>query len=164
MATFDDQVCYIAVYVDDLLTLAPTVSLVCRIKSALKQRFSMTDLGEVKYILGWSIERNREARTIFIHQQKYATNVLDKFKHLISYPTATPLDRNIKLTKAMEPQTQVEREAMKDIVFVVVVGGADPGICCASRGQTFEPGAFIIPITESPVNRLEATATQDAAQ
>ncbi|GMF66172.1 unnamed protein product [Phytophthora lilii] len=70
MATFDGQVCYIAVYVDDLLIIAPTVSLVCRIKSALKQRFLMTDLGEVKYILGWSIERNREARTIFIHQQK----------------------------------------------------------------------------------------------
>ncbi|GMF18375.1 unnamed protein product [Phytophthora fragariaefolia] len=128
MATFDDQVCYIAVYVDDPLIIAPTISLVCRINSALKQRFSMADLGEVKYILGWSIERDREARTIFIHQQKYATNVLDKFKHLISYPTATPLDRNIKLTKAMEPQTQEEREAIKDIPCGELAGTSDQGL------------------------------------
>ncbi|KAG2883895.1 hypothetical protein PC117_g25918 [Phytophthora cactorum] len=82
----------------------------------------MTDLGEVKYILGWSIERNREARTIYIHQRKYATNVFDKFEHLISYPIATPSDRSITLTKSMEPQTSEEKEAMKDIPYREVVG------------------------------------------
>jgi hypothetical protein len=64
------QTCYIAVYADDLLIIAPTRSLVSEINSAVKQRFNMTYLGEVKYLLGWSIERDCKARTIFIHQEK----------------------------------------------------------------------------------------------
>ncbi|OWY92969.1 Copia LTR rider [Phytophthora megakarya] len=118
MATLDDKVCYVAVYVDDLLIIAPTVDLVCQIKSALNQRFSMTDLGEVKYILCWSIERNREARTIFIHQREYACTVLDRFKQLV----ATPSDRNTKLTTQMQPKTQLEKEIMQDIPYREVVG------------------------------------------
>ncbi|GMF19070.1 unnamed protein product [Phytophthora lilii] len=62
--------CYIMVYVDDLLVIAPTVPVINKIKDALKQRFKMSDLGKVHYILGWSIVRNRADRTIFIHQEK----------------------------------------------------------------------------------------------
>ncbi|DBA03054.1 TPA: hypothetical protein N0F65_003242 [Lagenidium giganteum] len=43
---------YIAVYVDDLLIIAPTVALVREIKPALHKRFSMTDLGEVNTYSG----------------------------------------------------------------------------------------------------------------
>jgi len=122
MASLEGAVCYVAVYVDDLLIIAPTVNLVCQIKSALSKRFSMTDLGEVKYILGWSIERNREDRTIFIHQRKYARTVLDRFKNLVTYPVATPSDRNTTLTTQMQPQTQLEKDKMKDIPYREVVG------------------------------------------
>ncbi|KAE9298585.1 hypothetical protein PR003_g23199 [Phytophthora rubi] len=91
--TVNGVTCYIAVYVDDLLIIAPTPALVDELKSALKKRFSMTDLGEVKYLLGWSIQRDRKNRTIFIHQHKYATKVLDRFSDYIPYPIATPTER-----------------------------------------------------------------------
>lgn len=79
--TFHGIVCYIAVYVDDLL-MAPTPPLVEEIKSALKARFQMADLGDVKYLLGWSVVRDRNGCTVFIHHEKYATKILDKFNHL----------------------------------------------------------------------------------
>jgi hypothetical protein len=112
-----DQTCYIAVYVDDLLIIAPTPTLVNEIKSAMKQRFNMTDLGEVRYLLGWSIERDRKSRTIFIHQKKYATKTLDRFSHLVTYPVTTPADRSVKLSSAMNPQTDTEKDMMKGIPY-----------------------------------------------
>ncbi|OWY98262.1 Transposable element [Phytophthora megakarya] len=83
-------------YVDDLLIIAPTPALVSELKSALKKRFSMSDLGEVKYLLGWSIQRDRKNRTIFIHQHKDATKVIDCFSDYIPHPIATPAERNAK--------------------------------------------------------------------
>ncbi|KAJ8566451.1 hypothetical protein ON010_g6673 [Phytophthora cinnamomi] len=45
-----------------------------------------------------------------------------EFKHLVTYPTATPSDRSAKLTKAIAPTTQEEREAMKEVPYQDVVG------------------------------------------
>ncbi|GMF42168.1 unnamed protein product [Phytophthora fragariaefolia] len=120
--TVNNATCYIAVYVDDLLIIAPTPALVRELKSALKKRFSMTDLGEVKYLLGWSIQRDRKNRTIFIHQHQYATKVLDRFSDYIPYPIATPAERNVKLSVRSQPSSEVEKDAMKNIPYREAVG------------------------------------------
>ncbi|POM78433.1 LOW QUALITY PROTEIN: Copia LTR rider [Phytophthora palmivora] len=73
----------------------------------------MTDLGEVKYLLGWSIQRDRKNRTIFLHQPKYATKVIDRFSDYIPYPIAAPADRNIKLPVSSQPITEAEKDAVK---------------------------------------------------
>ncbi|KAG2767976.1 hypothetical protein PC129_g21546 [Phytophthora cactorum] len=109
--------CYIAVYVDDLLIIAPTPALVSELNSALKNRFSITDLGEVTCLLGWSIQRDLKGRTIFIHQHKYATKVLDRFSDYIPYTIATPADRNVKLSLSSQPGSDAEKYAMKDIPY-----------------------------------------------
>lgn len=118
----DGLTCYIAVYVDDLLIIAPTLRIIQHIKDALKQKFHMTDLGEAKYLLGWSIIRNRMSRTIFIHQHKYATTVLDRFKEFITYPAATPCERNLKLTVDMHPTLQTDIDTMSTIPYREAVG------------------------------------------
>ncbi|POM69488.1 Integrase catalytic core protein [Phytophthora palmivora] len=120
--TIDGVTCYIAVYVDDLLVIAPTRALVSELKSALKKRFSMTDLGEVKYLLGWSIQRDRKNGTIFVHQHKYATKVIDRFSDYIPYPIATPADRNVKLSESSQPATEAEKDAMKSYPYREAVG------------------------------------------
>ncbi|POM74344.1 putative transposable element [Phytophthora palmivora] len=114
--------CYIAMYVGDLLIIEPTPALVSELKSALNQRFSMTDLGEVKYLLGWSIQRDRKNRTIFIHQHKYATKVIDRFSKYIPYPIATPVERNAKISVNSKPSSASEKRAMKDIPYREAVG------------------------------------------
>ncbi|KAG3027514.1 hypothetical protein PC123_g16404 [Phytophthora cactorum] len=110
------------VYVDDLLIIAPTPALIRELKSALKKRFSVTYLGEVKYLLGWSIQRDRKSRTIFILQQKYATKVIDHFSDYIPYPIATPAERNAKLSVSSQPSNEAEKDAMKDIPYCEAVG------------------------------------------
>ncbi|DBA04495.1 TPA: hypothetical protein N0F65_011043, partial [Lagenidium giganteum] len=61
-----------------------------------------------------SIERNRKERTIFIHQHKYTINGLDRFRHLINYPVATPSDPCEKLSTTMQLSTPAGQDAMKE--------------------------------------------------
>ena len=51
---------YIAVYVDDLLIIGPSIAEIKNIKRSLRNRFQMTDLGPCSYYLGMSIRRDRE--------------------------------------------------------------------------------------------------------
>ena len=48
----DGNVCFLVVYIDDLLLAASTQKYMDWIKSMLKSAFQMKDLGEAKYILG----------------------------------------------------------------------------------------------------------------
>ncbi|KAJ8554626.1 hypothetical protein ON010_g9855 [Phytophthora cinnamomi] len=57
----------------------------------------MTDLGGVSYLLGWTIERNRANRSIFIHQKSYATKVLDRFSMLDSNPKRIPIAQQLSV-------------------------------------------------------------------
>ena len=56
----DGQVCFLVVYVDDLLLAATTRKFMDSIKAKLSASFKMRDLGEAKYILGIEIKRNRK--------------------------------------------------------------------------------------------------------
>ncbi|KAJ8578709.1 hypothetical protein ON010_g493 [Phytophthora cinnamomi] len=92
--------CYITVYVDELLIISPTPVLVGELKSALKKRFSMTDLGE----------------------HKYATKVPDPFSDYIPYPIATPTERNAKLSVSSQSSGEAEKDARKNIPYRGAVG------------------------------------------
>lgn len=69
-------VCYIAVYVDDLLLVGPDSRVLDDIKLELAKKFSMTDLGPVAFYLGMSITRDRQNRTLRIGQQAYLSEAI----------------------------------------------------------------------------------------
>ncbi|KDQ05550.1 hypothetical protein BOTBODRAFT_78019, partial [Botryobasidium botryosum FD-172 SS1] len=55
------------------------------------------DLGEVKWILGISVTRDRDARTITLSQSAYVDKLLTCFDMTNSNPVATPMDTNVVL-------------------------------------------------------------------
>ena len=57
----------------------------------------MTDLGPARQFLGIQIERNRQARTIRIHQKPYAESVLKRFGMEACNGVSTPMDPNVQL-------------------------------------------------------------------
>ena len=63
---------YAGLYVDDIIFIAPTREHIAKLKAALHARFQMTDLGPLTHLLGWEIERNRNCRSMFIRQTRYA--------------------------------------------------------------------------------------------
>ena len=69
----------LAVYVDDIIPFSNDVNMLKVEKESLCQEFEMTDQGEIYFILGMSIKRNRTARTLSISQEKYLETLLIQF-------------------------------------------------------------------------------------
>ena len=65
-------------YVDDLIFTGNDKTLIGEFKEAMKSEFEMTDLGLFKYFL--SIEVKQMHDGIFISQEKYAGQILERFK------------------------------------------------------------------------------------
>ena len=58
------SVAFLILYVDDILLIGNDIELLDRIKGYSNNNFSMKDLGEVAYILGIKIYRDRSRRLI----------------------------------------------------------------------------------------------------
>ncbi|KAE9280413.1 Retrovirus-related Pol polyprotein from transposon TNT 1-94, partial [Phytophthora rubi] len=115
------EICIFSVYVDDLLVIG-SKAFVSEMKDILKRRFQMTDLGGVSYLLGWHIERRRSERIIFVHQEKYATKVLDRFGLAQCRPVRSPEETSQKLSESDCPQTDAEKQDMEKFPYREAVG------------------------------------------
>ena len=74
----DDSIFLILLYVDDLLMTGNLTLAIDSAKSALHDRFSMTDLGLLHYFLG--LEVSQSTSGIKMAQSKYALDLLVLFQ------------------------------------------------------------------------------------
>lgn len=92
----DDSIAYLLVYVDDIILTASTPRALHHVISSLKREFSMTDLGELHHFLGINVTPNTHG--LFLCQQQYALEVLERAKMLNCKPVSTPIDTQSKLS------------------------------------------------------------------
>jgi hypothetical protein len=89
----EGKILIVFLYVDDMIY---TNNLMLdEFKAAMKTEFEMTDLGLMKYFLGIEVEQS--AHGIFVCQQKYATNILKRFRMDTCKPTKTPIALGTKV-------------------------------------------------------------------
>jgi hypothetical protein len=65
--------------VDDILLIGNDIPMLQSVNASLNNTFSMKDLGEVTYILGIKIYRDRSKRLLGLSQDMYIDNVLKRF-------------------------------------------------------------------------------------
>ncbi len=111
----------ILVYVDDLTLACNNLTTLNELKSQLKVKFEMRDLGELNYILGLEIHRDRSKHQIYLSQRKHTLDILRRFNHEHSRPLSTPLDHNITLSKVKD-MSQEEKDYMSSIPYLSAVG------------------------------------------
>src|SRR3954462_5612132 len=70
---------FLILYVDDILLIGNDIPMLGSVKTSLKNSFSMKDLGEVAYILGIKIYRDRSRRLIGLSQSTYINKVFKRF-------------------------------------------------------------------------------------
>ena len=87
--------CVLVLYIDDLIITGNDLLLVEQIKAALCQRFEMADLGTLHFFLGLEIQ---QTPGIFIFQQRYVLELLEKFQMRDARPISSPIDPNEKLS------------------------------------------------------------------
>jgi hypothetical protein len=87
----------IVIYVDDLILMALKTAIINDFAEQLKSRFELSELGELSFYLGCSITRDRTYGTIYICQDAYIDQLLERFRLTNADLVDTPIEANHKL-------------------------------------------------------------------
>lgn len=93
----EDNILIVSLYVDDLIYTGNLVTMLERFKKSMMNEFSMTDLGGMKYFLGVEVIQGEQG--IFINQQKYAEEILERYGMESCNSVRNPIVPGHKLTR-----------------------------------------------------------------
>ena len=97
------------IYIDDLL-LVGKKAVVDRAKEDLSKRYEMIDLGPVKRFLGITVERNRPAWKLKLHQGPYIEGLLHRYGLQDCNPVRMPMTTGVALSKDDSSKLLVDHE------------------------------------------------------
>lgn len=99
-------------------------------KQELNKSFAMKDLGPARQILGMQIVRDREAKKLWLSQEKYIQKVLHRFNMDKAKVVSTPLAMHFKLSTKQCPSSDDEKEDMKKVPYASAVGSLMYAMVC----------------------------------
>jgi hypothetical protein len=117
-----DSILVMAVHVDDCTIAARPPKLVEELKEKLRTRVEVTDLGELRWLLGIEIARDRDARTICLSQHQYIEDIVRRYGCHNERPLSLPMGTNVKLSAAQSPKTPEDVASMRNIPYREAVG------------------------------------------
>ena len=85
-------------------------------KSAIRKRFKIKDLGNVKFFLSMPVERNRHKMSIYLSQGAYIKNILTRFKMWNSKGCLTPMNPKSKLRNRQAEEEATEKHQDQEAV------------------------------------------------
>jgi len=110
----DQIVLLVLVYVDDMAIAGPDGIHLVSLKSFLSKDFEITDLGELKHILGILVSRDRPRHLIYLNQAAYIQQMITRFGMEGSSPVSTPLAVKHSLSLSQSPKTEAEKRVYQD--------------------------------------------------
>ncbi|GJY14186.1 retrotransposon protein, putative, ty1-copia subclass, partial [Tanacetum coccineum] len=102
------NVAFLILYVDDILLMGNNVTMMQEVKSWLCKCFSVKDLGEVVYVLGIKIIRDRSKWLIALSQSAFLEKTLKKFRMENLKKGYTPMIEKSNYRKSQGAQTPNE--------------------------------------------------------
>eukprot|EP00268_Persea_americana_P059265 TRINITY_DN7252_c0_g2_i3.p1 TRINITY_DN7252_c0_g2~~TRINITY_DN7252_c0_g2_i3.p1 ORF type:complete len:904 (-),score=94.40 TRINITY_DN7252_c0_g2_i3:300-3011(-) len=109
------------VYVDDIIITGPHSDMIRQIQASLQDKFHMKDLGPLNYFLGLEVHQSKKG--LFLHQHKYATDLVDLADLGDSSPVDTPLEVNVKLRQQdgdLLPDPTFYRRLVGSLVYLTI--------------------------------------------
>ncbi|CAL1372799.1 unnamed protein product [Linum trigynum] len=85
------------IYVDDVILAGTDMNFINHVKKFLDHRFSIKDLGPLRYFLGLEVARSPQG--LVVSQRKYVLDILEEAGVLGSRPSTFPVEQNHQLTK-----------------------------------------------------------------
>jgi hypothetical protein len=104
----DGTLSIIILYVDDFIMGCKYLETINQDKESLQKYYQMTDLGELTWILGIHVTRDRSAGWIALSQEKYIEEILERFGKSDVRPISTPALPNEHLEKLTSPEIDVK--------------------------------------------------------
>ena len=90
---------FLVLYVDDIFLIANDTDLLVETKQLLFSHFYMKDLGEVSYVLGIQILRNRTSGILRLSQHKYIECILKMFNMQLCSSGKAPIIKGDRFPK-----------------------------------------------------------------
>lgn len=112
----------VVIHVDDFTIAATTSDQIQTFKKELKNFVEITDLGELHWLLGIEVKRDRDLGIIRLSQTAYIDSILRRFNFEDLKPVASPMDPNIHLSTTQSPSTAEEIALTRDIPYREAVG------------------------------------------
>ena len=107
---------------DDIFLASSDLGLLGETKEYLSKNFHMVDMGEVNYVIGIEIFRDRSQGVLGLSQKGYIDRVLEKFNMQSCSSDIAPILKGDKLSKMQCPRNNMEREQIKKIPYASAVG------------------------------------------
>jgi hypothetical protein len=98
----DQDLVIVAVHIDNMAIFSLDDTAMATIKKELAGYFTITDLGELKQIVGMEVKQDWECGTLKLSQSQYIKKILDIFGMADSHPVKMPLNPNVALTNTPE--------------------------------------------------------------
>jgi hypothetical protein len=82
----------VLLWVDDLIIAGNNLTEISKFKAAISKRFEMKDLGELTWILGMEVRRDRTQGVLEITQKAYIDQMLKRYRMSDCKPVSTPVE------------------------------------------------------------------------
>ncbi|WVZ58341.1 hypothetical protein U9M48_008620, partial [Paspalum notatum var. saurae] len=128
---------FLVLYVGDILLIENDIPMLEAVKDSLRKSFSMKDLGEVAYILGIKIYRDRSKCLIGLSQSIYIDKVLKRFNMHDSKKGFLPMSPGMNLSKTQCPSTTDEQKRMSEIPYASAIRSIMYAMICTRPHDSF---------------------------
>nr|GEX51303.1 hypothetical protein [Tanacetum cinerariifolium] len=116
------NVTFLILYVDETIILGNHIPCLQSVKHYLGKCFAMKDLGEVAFIHGIKIYRNRSKRLTGLGQNDYMDKLLKRYKMDNSKRGHIPMQEKLDLNKTQGASTPKELKRMQNVPNASAVG------------------------------------------
>jgi hypothetical protein len=116
------SVSFLVLYVDDILLIGNDVQMLNSVKEYLNINFSMKDMGEVAYVLGIKIYRDKSRRLLALSQSTYLEEILKRFRMESSKKRNLPVVKGVLLSVTQCPTTEKDKSVISNIPYASGMG------------------------------------------
>ncbi|RVW67823.1 Retrovirus-related Pol polyprotein from transposon TNT 1-94 [Vitis vinifera] len=134
------KVCFLVLYVDDILLATNDKGLLHEVKQFLSKNFDMKDMGEAFYVIDIKIHRDKFKGILGLSQETYINKVLERFRMKNCSPSVSPIVKGDRFNLNQCPKNDLEREQMKNIPYASAVGSLMYAQVCTRPDIAFVVG------------------------
>ncbi|KAF7779102.1 hypothetical protein Agabi119p4_3447 [Agaricus bisporus var. burnettii] len=120
--TTQDDFVIMLVHVDDCTLVSTKYELIKELKERMNEFVEVTDLGEIHWLLGIEIMRNREEGKLHMSQRSYIDSCLWRYGFEDTKPVSIPMDPSIHYSTNQSPKSTTEIACMTRIPYQEAVG------------------------------------------
>ena len=119
---FNKDATILAVDVNNIIIAGDSPRAVRRFKDNLSSCYGIKDMGNLQWLLGVGIDRDRKKRTISFSQAAYIQNIVKCFEMEDTKLLSIPINPGHNLTKSQQPVSEHNVEEMKNIPYREAIG------------------------------------------